>query len=67
MHDEKLSGNDAMKDVMKFCNDIDEIDYKDLDSKVLSKLDKEARTIYINSVGVSSLIEMHKDLDEDAL
>ncbi|MBR1883770.1 MAG: hypothetical protein IJ809_02315 [Clostridia bacterium] len=67
MHDEKISGNDAMKEVMEFCNDIDEIEYKELDSEVLSRFDKEARTIYINTSAVSSLIELHKDLDEDAL
>lgn len=67
MHDEKLSSSDAMQQVMKFCNDVNEIEYNDFDFAILSRYSKADKKIMINSSRVSSLIAEHKDLDEEAL
>ncbi len=67
MHDEKLSSSDAMQQVMQFCNDVDDIEYGEFDFNILSKYSKADKKIMINSKTVASLIDEHKDLDEEAL
>ena len=67
MHDEKLSSSDAMQQVMRFCNDVDEIEYMELELQVLSRYLVDERKIIINSLAMEKLQEDHKDLDEEAL